>query len=276
MSAKLKRTVIAWALLSPLLALTIFPFAVMFFSALKPRAEIFTSPPTWLPSEFRWRNFIDMWSAAGFGEALFNSLYTGLLSTVAAIIVSIPAAYALARHRFAGDRSFRLFLLATQMVSPIVLVIGLFQMVAGLGLLNSVTMLGAIYGAFNIAFAVWMMQSYFATIPKDLEEAAWMDGAGHGLTLVKIFLPLAAPAIAVTALFGFISSWNEFVLALTLLRSQEQHTLPIRVFSLVGGRYTIQWDHVMAATLLATVPVAILFAWMQRYLVKGLTLGSVK
>lgn len=276
MSAKLKRTVIAWALLSPLLALTIFPFAVMFFSALKPRAEIFTSPPTWLPSEFRWRNFIDMWHAAGFGEALFNSLYTGLLSTVAAIVVSIPAAYALARHRFAGDRSFRLFLLATQMVSPIVLVIGLFQMVAGLGLLNSVTMLGAIYGAFNIAFAVWMMQSYFATIPKDLEEAAWMDGAGHGLTLVKIFLPLAAPAIAVTALFGFISSWNEFVLALTLLRSEEQHTLPIRVFSLVGGRYTIQWDHVMAATLLATVPVAILFAWMQRYLVKGLTLGSVK
>jgi multiple sugar transport system permease protein len=276
MSAKLKRTVIAWALLSPLLALTIFPFAVMFFSALKPRGEIFTSPPTWLPSAFRWRNFIDMWHAAGFGEALFNSLYTGLLSTVAAIIVSIPAAYALARHRFAGERSFRLFLLATQMVSPIVLVIGLFQMVAGFGLLNSLTTLGAIYGAFNIAFAVWMMQSYFATIPRDLEEAAWMDGAGHGLTLVKVFLPLAAPAIAVTALFGFINSWNEFVLALTLLRSEEQHTLPIRVFSLVGGRYTIQWDHVMAATLLATVPVAILFAWMQRYLVKGLTLGSVK
>jgi multiple sugar transport system permease protein len=276
MSAKFKRTIVSWALLSPLLALTVFPFAVMFFSALKPRAEIFVSPPAWLPSEFRWRNFIDMWHAAGFGEALFNSLYVGLLSTLIAIVVSVPAAYAMARSRFAGQRAFRLFLLATQMVSPIVLVIGIFQMVAGLGLLNSLVTLGAIYGAFNIAFAVWMMQSYFATVPRDLEEAAWIDGAGHALTLVRIFLPLAAPAIAVTALFGFISSWNEFVLALTLLRSQEQHTLPIRVFSLVGGRYTIQWDHVMAATLLATVPVAILFAWMQRYLVKGLTLGSVK
>lgn len=276
MPAKIKRSLVCWAILSPLVVLTLFPFAVMLFSALKPRAEIFTSPPTWLPSEFRWRNFIDMWTATGFGEALFNSLFTGLLSTVAAIAVSIPAAYALARHRFAGERAFRLFLLATQMVSPIVLVLGLFQMVAGLGLLDSRTTLAAIYAAFNIAFAVWMMQSYFATIPRDLEEAAWIDGAGHGTTLLKVFLPLATPAIAVTALFAFINSWNEFVLALTLLRSEEQHTLPIRVFSLVGGRYSIQWDHVMAATLVATIPVAILFAWMQRYLVKGLALGAVK
>jgi multiple sugar transport system permease protein len=276
MSAKLRRSLVCWALLSPLVALTLFPFAVMLFSALKPRSEIFTSPPTWLPSEFRWRNFVDMWNATGFGEALVNSLYTGALSTIAAIVISIPAAYALARQRFAGERAFRLFLLATQMLSPIVLVLGLFQMAAGLGLLDSRTMLAAIYAAFNIAFAVWMLQSYFLTIPRELEEAAWTDGAGHGRTVLKVFLPLATPAIAVTALFSFIASWNEFVLALTLLRSEERHTLPIRVFSLVGGRYTVQWDHVMAATLMATIPVAILFAWMQRYLVKGLALGAVK
>jgi multiple sugar transport system permease protein len=276
MTGKLRRSIIAWALLSPLIALTLFPFAVMFFSALKPRDEIFTSPPRWLPSTFRWANFTEMWQQENFGPALLNSLYTSALSTALALVVAIPAAYALARYRFRGQGAFRQFLLTTQMLSPIVLIIGLFQMVAGFGLQNSLSALAGIYAAFNVAFAVWMLQSYFITIPRDLEEAAWLEGASHFRTLVKVFLPLAAPAMAVTALFAFINSWNEFVLALTMLRSDEQHTLPIKVFSLVGGRYTIQWDHVMAATLLATLPVAILFAWMQRYLVKGLALGAVK
>lgn len=274
--SKLKRSILAWIVLSPLMALTILPFAVMFLSAVKPRDEIFTSPPTWLPSAPRWQNFVDMWQATAFGDALLNSLQVGLISTALALLVAVPAAYALARYRFAGQRAFREFLLATQMLSPIVLVIGLFQMVAGLGLLDSLATLSIIYAAFNVAFAVWMLQSYFVTIPRDLEEAAWLEGASHIRTLLKVFLPLATPAIAVTALFAFINSWNEFVLGLTLLRSEERYTLPLKVFALVGGRYTIQWDHVMAATLLATVPVAILFAWMQRYLVKGLALGAVK
>jgi multiple sugar transport system permease protein len=274
--SKLRRSILAWIMLSPLVALTILPFAVMFLSAIKPRDEIFTSPPTWLPSAPRWQNFVDMWQATAFGEALLNSLQVGLISTGLALLVAVPAAYALARYRFAGQRAFREFLLATQMLSPIVLVIGLFQMVAGFGLLDSLATLAIIYAAFNVAFAVWMLQSYFVTIPRDLEEAAWLEGASHIRTLFKVFLPLATPAIAVTALFAFINSWNEFVLGLTLLRSEERYTLPLKVFALVGGRYTIQWDHVMAATLLATVPVAILFAWMQRYLVKGLALGAVK
>lgn len=274
--SKLKRSILAWIVLSPLVALTILPFAVMFLSAVKPRDEIFTSPPTWLPSAPRWQNFVDMWQATAFGDALLNSLQVGLISTALALLVAVPAAYALARYRFAGQRAFREFLLATQMLSPIVLVIGLFQMVAGFGLLDSLVTLSIIYAAFNVAFAVWMLQSYFVTIPRDLEEAAWLEGASHIRTLFKVFLPLATPAIAVTALFAFINSWNEFVLGLTLLRSEERYTLPLKVFALVGGRYTIQWDHVMAATLLATVPVAILFAWMQRYLVKGLALGAVK
>lgn len=123
--------------------------------------------------------------------------------------------------------------------------------------------------AFNVAFTVWMLQSYFDTIPRDLEEAAWMEGAGRWLTLRKVFLPLCLPAIAVTAIFTFINAWNEFVVALTMLRSRESYTLPIQVFSLVAGRYTIEWHHVMAATLLATLPVAILFIWLQRYLVRA-------
>lgn len=274
MSAKMKRSLVAWAFLAPLMLVILFPFAVMVISALKPQAEVLS--PTWWPSRLAWENFIDMWAATGFGSALWNSIYVSVLAALAALIVSVPAAYAMSRYTFAAKGAFRQFLLISQMLSPIVLVIGLFRLMASVGLLNDVNGLVLIYGAFNIAFTVWMLQSYFATIPRELEEAAWMEGAGRLRTLVGVFLPLALPAIAVTSIFAFINAWNEFVIALTLLRGQESHTLPIRIFSLVAGRYTVEWHHVMAATFVATIPVAIVFAWLQRFLVRGLSIGAVK
>jgi multiple sugar transport system permease protein len=182
----------------------------------------------------------------------------------------------MSRFRFAGRSLVRQFLLVSQMLSPIVLVVGLFRLMATLGLVESVSAVGLVYMAFNIAFAVWMLQSYFDTIPPELEEAAWMEGATRWQTLAKVFIPLVTPAIAVTAIFTFINAWNEFVIALTLLRRQETYTLPIQIFSLVAGRYTVEWHHVMAATLAATLPVAVLFTWLERYLVRGLSLGAVK
>lgn len=274
MTAKLRRTFVAWLVLSPLIVLVVFPFAVMFITAIKPRGEV--SSPTWWPSRMAWHNFIDMWSATNFGPALWNSIYVAVLSTLLALFVSIPAAYAMNRYRFAGRGFFRQFLLVSQMLSPMVLVIGLFRLVVWLGLLDNVNSVVFVYGAFAVAFTVLMLQSYFATIPKDLEEAAWVEGASHWRALVMVFLPLALPAITVTAIFSFINAWNEFVIALTMLRRQESYTLPIQIFSLVAGRYTVEWHHVMAATFVATIPVAIVFAWLQRYLVRGLALGAVK
>jgi multiple sugar transport system permease protein len=252
----------------------LFPFAVMLITALKPSTEVLT--PTWWPSRLTWENFQTMWAATNFGNALRNSLYVSVLATLGSLIVSIPAAYALTRFNFAGRELYRQFLLVTQMLSPIVLVVGLFRLMVWLGLVDSINAVTLVYAAFNIAFSVWMLQSYFATIPLDLEEAAWMEGAGRVRTLIKVFLPLAVPAMVVTAIFTFINAWNEFAIALTLLRSQNSYTLPIQIFSLVSGRYTVEWHHVMAATFAATVPVAIAFAWLQRYLVRGLALGAVK
>lgn len=274
MNAKLKRTLLFWVLLSPLVVLILFPFAVMFITAIKPANEVLA--PTWWPREPAWRNFIDMWGVTNFGNALWNSVYVAVLSTVLALLVSIPAAYAMSRFRFAGQGFFRQFLLVSQMLSPIVLVIGLFRLVVWLGLLDNVNSIVFVYGAFNVAFTVWMLQSYFSTIPKDLEEAAWIEGASPAKALVMVFLPLALPAMTVTAIFSFINAWNEFVIALTMLRRQESYTLPIQIFSLVAGRYTVEWHHVMAATFVATIPVAIVFAWLQRYLVRGLAIGAVK
>lgn len=272
----IKKSLLCWLLLSPLLLSVLFPFAVMITTALKPADEIFTYPPAWLPSAPRWQNFIDMWSATNFGTALWNSIFVSVGATLVALIVSIPAAYAMARFHFSGKGIFRQFLLITQMLSPIVLVLGLFRLAAGFQMLDTHGALIIAYAAFNIAFAVWMLQSYFATIPRDLEEAAWLEGAGRWRAAIVVFLPLATPAMAVTAIFTFINAWNEFVVALTLLRSKDMFTLPIQVFGLVGGRYSIEWDQVMAATLVATLPVSILFAWLQRFLVRGLALGAVK
>lgn len=276
MSARARKSLLYWLLLSPLVVVILFPYAVMISTAIKPGDEIMSFPPTWFGSTVQLSNFVEMWHKVEFGQALANSLYVAFASTVLCLLIAIPAGYATARYRFAGQGAYRMFLLITQMLSPIVLVIGIFRLMAALGLVDKLNSLVLTYAAFNLAFSVWMLQSYFATIPREIEEAAWIDGATWLQSLRLVFLPMALPALAVTAILSFIFAWNEFVLALTNLRSSDNFTLTLKVFDLVGGRYSIEWDIVMAATFLATVPVAIVFAWLQRYLVRGLALAAVK
>ena len=273
---KRQHSLLIWLALSPLMLVIAFPFVVMFLTSIKPRSEVFTYPPRWLPSTFRWQNFIEMWQAVDFGTALGNSVLVSLGATVVVLVVGIPAAYALARFTFNARRPFQQFLLVTQMLSPILLVLGLFHLVVSLGLVDSKFALILVYAAFNAAFGVWMLQSYFGAIPVELEEAALIDGCNRLGAILRVFVPLAIPAIVVTAIFTFINSWNEFVVALTVLRSDENFTLPLKIFSLVGGRYTVEWQQVMAATLLATLPVAAVFTWLQRYLVRGMMMGAIK
>ena len=276
MTAYTKRSILYWLLLGPFAVLALFPYAVMLSTALKPADEIFVFPPTWLPSRLAFENFRDMWTATGFGRALANSLVISTSGTLISLLVAIPAAYALARLTWHGQGIYRQFLLVTQMLSPIVLVIGIFRLMAAMGLVDSQLALVLGYAAFNLAFATWMMSSYFKTIPKEIEEAAWIDGATRVQSLLRVFLPMALPALAVTAIFTFINCWNEFVLALTILRTNAKYPLTLQIFTLVGGAYKINWEQVMAATFAATVPVAIVFAAMQRALVRGLSLGGVK
>jgi multiple sugar transport system permease protein len=282
MSRKMaRRSLWCWLVLSPVVLLVLFPFAVMLSTALKPIDEVLAYPPRWLPTRLAWENFADMWQAADFGTALLNSLGIAIAATCLAIMVALPAAYAMSRLPFRGRGLYRQFLLVTQMLSPILLVLGLFRMAAAIPfgegtLVDTRLVVVIIYGAFNIAFAAWMLSSYFATIPRDLEEAAWIDGCTRAGAVLRIFLPVATPAIAVTAIVTFVASWNEFTVALTMLRDPSRLTLTLRVVNLVAGRYSVQWNQVMAATLLATLPVAVMFAMLQRWLVQGLTLGAVK
>ncbi|PRC92565.1 carbohydrate ABC transporter permease [Solimicrobium silvestre] len=281
MNSKLKRSILCWLALSPLVIVVLFPFVVMLLTAVKPQIEVLSYPTRWFPSHFAWQNFSEMWEATQFGTALTNSLILSSLSTLFGVAISIPAAYALARFPFRGKGLYRRFLLFTQMLSPILLVIGLFRLAAAIpygdgNLVDSHIGVIATYTALNTAFSVWMLQSYFSTIPRDMEEAAWLEGCGRAKAVFKVFLPMAIPAIVVTAIFAFINAWNEFAVVYTLIRSPENKPLTVQIVDLVAGRYSVEWQQVMAAALLATLPVAILFSWLQKYFVKGLSMGSVK
>ena len=278
---KLARSLWIWLALAPLLAATLLPFAVMLSTALKPQAEVLAFPPHWLPQHPDWGNFAAMWRAVDFGTGAVNSLLVSLGATALTLLVAIPAAYALSRLAFVGKDAYGQFLLVTQMLSPVLLVLGLFRLAASIHigggtLVDTRSAVVVIYAAFQLAFAVWMLASYFSTIPPELEEAAWIDGASRAQSLLWVFMPLAVPAIAVTAIVTFVACWNEFPVALTMLRDPAKFTLPLKVVNLVAGRYSVEWNQVMAATLLATVPVAVVFAALQRYLVGGLTLGGLK
>jgi multiple sugar transport system permease protein len=281
MKRKFRRSVLCWAVLSPLIVLVLFPYAVMIFTALKPTAEVMSYPPRWLPRHWSLASFPAMWAQAHFGTAIVNSVVISCGSVALALCISVPAAYAVARLEFRLKPSYRLFLLITQMLAPVLLILGLFRMAAAIpfgdgSLVNTQLGVILIYGAFQIAFSVWMLSAYFAAIPRDIEEAAWIDGCGRLRAIWHMFLPLAVPAIAVCALVAFVAGWNEYVVALTMLRDPDKQTVTLQVVNLVAGRYSVEWNQVMAATLVATLPVTIVFATLQRFLVRGLTLGAVK
>jgi multiple sugar transport system permease protein len=274
-NSKLTKTIICWAVLLPVIFTVLFPFIVTLFTALKPRKELTQIPPNFMPSEFMWGNFIEVWNNTNIVSSLINSFFISTAATVIAIVVAAPCAYAMTRFEFKGKSAYRFFLLVTQMLSPIVLVLGLFRLMVYIGVVDSLGFLSVIYAAFNVAFCVWMLQSYFETIPKDLEESAWIEGASRLRSLITIFLPLAVPAITIVAMFTFVNSWNEFIIAFSTLRDSSSFTIQLGIIEMTGY-YSIRWDYIMVSVIIATIPVAILFSWLQKHLVGGLTSGSVK
>jgi multiple sugar transport system permease protein len=191
------------------------------------------------------------------------------------LIFAIPAAYYVARNKFRGRTAFLMLVLITQMFSPTALVVGIFREMIKFHLVDTYASLILIYGAFNMAFSIWILSSFFASIPVEIEEAAWIDGATRFGTLRRVILPLAMPGVVTAFIFTFIAAWNEYVIALTLMSSPEREPLTVGLTSLIG-QYQIQWNFLFAGSLIAIIPVVILFASIEKYLVGGLTAGSVK
>jgi multiple sugar transport system permease protein len=253
----------------------IFPYAVMLLTSLKSKDTVYSIPPTLLPEEWVFTNYLDIWTVVPLRHYITNSVLLASGSTLLALICAIPAAYALARMRFSGRRIYLYAVIATQIFSPIVLLVGLFREMRWFGLLDSLWALVLINGAFFQAFAIWILSGYFASIPYSLEEAAWIDGCTRLGAVRRIVLPLALPGLVTTVIFVFIQSWNEFVVALTIILTETKKPLTVGIFSFFG-RYDVEWGYVFATSLIATIPVVVLFLVIEKYLVSGLTAGGIK
>jgi multiple sugar transport system permease protein len=197
------------------------------------------------------------------------------MSTIIVVLAATPAAYYTARHRFPGRSAFLLIVLVTQMFSPTALVVGLYRQFFNLGLVDTYAALILTNAAFNLAFAIWILRAFFASIPREIEEAALVDGCGRFRTLVQVVLPLSLPAIVTAVIFAFIAAWNEYIVALTLMADPTRKPLTVGITAYVTA-YVQHWNHLFAASVLAIVPVVVLFATIERHLVGGLTAGSVK
>ena len=210
-----------------------------------------------------------------FGHQLFNSLVVAGATTIVGVALATTAAYAFSRFRFYGRRTGMNMFLVTQMFPGVLMLIPLFVLLSRLDLLDSLLGLTLVYSTTAIPFCVFMLKGYFDTIPRELEESAIMDGASRMTIFFKILLPLAAPAVAVTALFSFMTAWNEFVLAFTFNNDPMSHTLPVTIQRYAVSTSTL-WGSFAAASVIVSIPVMLLFYKLQKYLVSGLTAGSVK
>ncbi len=228
------------------------------------------------PAHFSVKNFTDVMTEQPFGRWLLNSLLVSVMTTALGVFLACTAAYAFSRFRFPGRDSGMLAFLVSQMFPGTLMLIPLFIIIVKwLGLGNNFWGLVIVYATTAIPFCVWMLKGYFDTIPIDIEESARIDGASPQVIFFRIILPLAKPAIAITALFSFMTAWNEFILASVFLESEAKYTAPVGLRFFVGG-FSSQWGFFAAGSVIVSLPVVILFLYLQKYLVSGLTAGSVK
>lgn len=228
------------------------------------------------PARWSLQNFASVMSDQPFARWIANSLAVAVATTVVGVALACTAAYAFSRFRFAGRHAGMMSLLVSQMFPGVLMLIPIYIIVVQwLGLGSSRIGLVLVYATTSIPFSVWMLKGYFDTIPKELEEAAVIEGASAGMVFWRIVLPLAKPAIAITALFSFMTAWNEFILAATLMDKEEMYTAPVGLRFFVGG-FQQQWGYFAAGSIIVSIPVVVLFLYLQKYLVSGLTAGSVK
>jgi arabinogalactan oligomer/maltooligosaccharide transport system permease protein len=228
------------------------------------------------PTHLSLDNFRSLFGDQPFARWLLNSAFVATATTVLGVFLACTAAYAFSRFRFPGRQAGLMSFLVSQMFPGTLMLIPLYIIVVQwLGLGSTYTGVILVYSTISIPFCVWMLKGYFDTIPKDLEESALIDGASQATIFWRIILPLAKPAVAVTALFSFMTGWNEFIVAATFINKEELYTAPIGLRFFVGG-FTQQWGYFAAGSIVAAIPVVILFLFLQKYLVSGLTAGAVK
>ena len=253
----------------------LYPYFVMFTTALKSRNEIFAMDGRLFPIKALWSNFADIWVKAPMAKYMVNSVIIAAGSTAIAMVCGIPAAYALARMRFKGQTAFLGFIIVSQMFAPVVLLIGIYKVMQVLNLTNSLLGLIFINAAFNQAFTIWLLRGTFLSISAEMEQAATIDGCNRIQAMFKVLLPVAAPGIVTTLIFIFINAWNEYTVALCLISTETIKPLTVGI-NIFNGYNIIEWQYLFAASIFAIIPVVILFMSIEKNLTSGLTAGGVK
>ncbi|MBQ7562564.1 MAG: carbohydrate ABC transporter permease [Lachnospiraceae bacterium] len=253
----------------------LYPYYVMLITAFRSNAE--TTDMYFLhllPTKWEWGNLTDIINR-GVPRYLMNSVMIAGGATVISLLCGVPAAYALARMEFKGKKAFLGFVIMSQMFSPVVLLIGIAQLMSTLGLSDSIMGLMFINAAFNQAFAIWLLRGTFVSISPEMEEAARIDGCTMMQSLLKVLIPMSAPGIVTVLIFVFINAWNEYTISTVLISTAENRPITVGITQFSSFNM-IEWQYLFAASLLATIPVVILFMFIEKYLVSGLTSGGVK
>lgn len=251
----------------------VFPFYWMVTTSLKTQVLALESPPVWI-FETTFSNYTEVLGKDGVAKTLLNSLIIAVTTTVLAIMLGCPAAYALARFEFRGKKDLWFWFITNRMVSPIVLALPFFLIVRKIGLLDTHLVLILIYLTFNLPIVIWICTDQFRSVPFDLNEAAMLEGASQWRIFRSICLPLAMPGVAVSSIFAFIFSWNELMYALVLTRNDAK-TAPAMAVSFMEG-YNLPYGKIMATSTLIVIPVIIFALIASKHLVRGLTMGAVK
>jgi multiple sugar transport system permease protein len=271
-----------WTRRIVLTVLTIFallPLYVMVSSSLKPLQDV-TGTFRWIPSPITFSSYVQMWQTVPLGQYFVNSLIVCTCSAALSVLVATFAAYAVSRYRFRGRRAFTLVVLSTQMFPGILFLLPLFLIYVSIGNATGITLLGSrtgliiTYLTFSLPFSIWLLVGYFDSIPRGLDEAAWVDGCGPLRALFRVVIPAAIPGIITVAIYAFMTAWGEVLFA-SVMTNDTTRTLAVglRDYSTQNDVY---WNQIMAASIVVSIPVVAGFLLMQRFLVTGLTAGSVK
>jgi multiple sugar transport system permease protein len=266
-----------WAAVAAITLWSLAPFLWQVITSLKPTAEVVSVPPTYWPSSPTISSYFKIFENRPFATYILNSFIVAIGTTVLCTGVGTLAAYAFARLKLPGGKWAVRTILFVALFPPTILVVPLYKLIKFFGLLNNPLGLVLPYTALNLPFTIWVLMTFFRQIPRDIEEAAAVDGLSRWGTLVKIIFPLSAPAVATTGILVFIFSWNEFLLALTFMSRDAARTVPVGIALLSGVTiYEVPWDQISAAVVLTTIPVVLMVLAFQKRIIEGLTAGAVK
>ena len=280
--------VFIYVVLAMLAIVIIVPVAWVFLASIKQNSEFYGNPWT-LPASFYWQNFVDAWNAASMGSYMLNSVIVTVLSLAILLVVALPAAYCLSRFRFRGGRLLNTAFMAGLFINVNYIVVPIFLMMRDWDswmnyffgktiFLNNLVMLAIVYAATALPFTIYLLSGYFATLPHDFEEAAYIDGAGYGQAMIRVIFPMAQPSIITIILFNFLSFWNEYIISMTLMSSSTgQKTLPVGLLNLMqASQSKAEFGRMYAGLVLVMLPTLILYMCVQKKLTQGMTVGGLK